>query len=106
MHLRIRVLVTTVSLAFAFIPAGQTQSKSALNGQITSAAEGPMEGVLVSAKKSDSSITITVASDEHGRYQFPAAKLEPGEYALRIRAAGFDLASPAMAAVTRGNTTT
>ena len=50
-----------------------------------------MEGVLVSAKKAGSTITITVVSDKDGRYSFPASKLEPGQYALRIRAVGYDL---------------
>lgn len=48
-----------------------------------------MEGVLVSAKKAGS--TITVVSDKDGRFSFPAAKLEPGQYGLRIRAVGYDL---------------
>src|SRR4051812_49922285 len=65
-----------------------------LAGQVTSAEEGPMEGVLVSAKRAGSTITITVASDLQGRYTFPAAKLEPGQYALRIRATGYDLEAP------------
>ena len=63
----------------------------ALTGQVTSVEEGAMEGVLVSAKKAGSTITITVVTDKDGRYSFPAAKLAPGPYALRIRAAGYDL---------------
>src|SRR5215472_13517726 len=66
----------------------------ALTGQVSSAEEGAMEGVLVSAKKSGSTVTITVTSDEKGRYSFPSSKLEPGEYSLRIRAIGYDLDSP------------
>jgi virginiamycin B lyase len=54
-----------------------------------------MEGVLVSAKKAASTITVTVVSDAQGRYRFPASKLPPGQYSLRIRAVGYDLASPA-----------
>jgi virginiamycin B lyase len=50
-----------------------------------------MEGVLVSAKRSGSTLTVTVVSDKQGRYSFPAAKLEPGKYSLRVRAAGYDL---------------
>src|SRR5437879_11438091 len=50
-----------------------------------------MEGVLVSAKKAGSTITITVVSDKEGRYGFPAPKLEPGRYAIRVRAVGYDL---------------
>ena len=63
----------------------------ALTGTVTSAEEGAMEGVLVSAKLTGSNITITVVSDAQGRYSFPAAKLSPGAYALAIRAAGYDL---------------
>ncbi len=59
-----------------------------------SAEEGAMEGVLVSAKKLDSTITITVVSAEQGRYRFPAAKLAPGQYSLRIRAVGYDVDAP------------
>jgi virginiamycin B lyase len=63
----------------------------ALTGQVSSAEEGPMEGVLVSAKKDGSSVTITVVSDAQGRYRFPAARLPAGKYTLRVRAAGYDL---------------
>jgi virginiamycin B lyase len=66
-----------------------------LTGQVTSSEEGPMEGVLVSAKRAGSTITITVATDAQGRYSFPASKLEAGPYTLRIRAIGYDLDSPA-----------
>jgi streptogramin lyase len=30
-------------------------------------------------------------SDKDGRYSFPAARLEPGQYALRVRATGYEL---------------
>ena len=50
-----------------------------------------MEGVLVSAKKTGSPMTITVVTDRAGRYRFPQTRLEPGPYALRIRAVGYDL---------------
>jgi streptogramin lyase len=66
-----------------------------LSGQVTSAEEGAMEGVLVSAKRLGSTVTVTVATDAQGRYSFPAGKLSPGEYSLRIRAAGYDLDGPA-----------
>ena len=72
---------------------------SALTGQVSSAEEGMMEGVLVSAKRAGSTITITVVSNSQGRYTFPAAKLEPGQYSLNIRAAGYDLDGRATANV-------
>jgi len=72
---------------------------NALAGQVSSAAEGAMEGVLVSAKRAGSNMTVTVVSDAQGRYQFPAARLEPGKYTLTIRAVGYDLAGPTTAAV-------
>jgi streptogramin lyase len=75
----------------ALWPHAQTPSPAALTGQITSTEEGPMEGVLVSAKRDGSTITTTVVSDSQGRYRFPAAKLQPGRYSLRIRAVGYDL---------------
>lgn len=58
-----------------------------------------MEGVLVSAKKDGSTITTTVATDENGHYGFPADRLDPGHYALTIRAVGYDLKGPASADV-------
>lgn len=69
-------------------------SAAALTGTVSSTEEGPMEGVLVSAKKAGSTISVTVVSDAQGRYRFPASKLDAGEYALRIRAVGYDLDGP------------
>ena len=34
-----------------------------------------MEGVLVSAQAAGSPITVTVVSDEHGRFRFPDGRL-------------------------------
>ena len=92
-------ILISAALAFALAGAGilpaSAQTSAALTGQVTSAEEGAMEGVLVSAKKAGSTVTITVVSDAQGRYSFPAAKLEPGQYSLRIRAVGYDLDRPA-----------
>src|SRR5262245_17560499 len=84
----------------------QSRGPAALTGLVSSAAEGPMEGVLVSAKKDASTITITVVTDRAGRYAFPQSRLEPGEYTLRIRASGYDLERPATTTVTGHKTTT
>jgi virginiamycin B lyase len=90
--------MVTTGLAVILLQAGLSSSRpalaenaAALTGQVTSEAEGPMEGVLVSAKKAGSNITVTVVSDQKGNFSFPAAKLEPGQYSVRIRAVGYDL---------------
>src|SRR6202047_1413145 len=91
-------MVTSISclvVAAWLSGAGQlaAQAGPALAGKGTAGQEA-LEGVLVSAKKSGSTITITVVSDKDGRYSFPAARLEPGRYSLRIRATGYDLDGP------------
>ncbi len=80
----------------------EAQTASALSGQVTSAEEGPMEGVVVSAKKDGSIISISVVTDAAGRFAFPVARLEPGHYVLSARAAGFELDGPKAADVASG----
>jgi streptogramin lyase len=92
-------LVVALTATWANALHAQPVAGTALSGRVSSAAEGLMEGVLVSAKRDGSTITVTVASDEHGRYRFPAPALAPGSYGLKIRAAGYDLAGPATAVV-------
>jgi virginiamycin B lyase len=70
------------------------QAAAALTGQVSSAEEGPMEGVLVSAKKDGSTITVTVVTDAKGEYSFPADRLAAGHYAIATRAVGYDLNGP------------
>jgi streptogramin lyase len=86
-------LLSTVAGLAAFIVAGpvQAQAPAALTGQVSSAEEGNMEGVVVSAKKDGSTITVSVVTDAQGRYSFPANRLEPGKYTLKARATGYDL---------------
>jgi streptogramin lyase len=62
--------------------------------------------VLVSVRKAGSPITITVVTDEQGRYRFPQARLEPGPYALQIRAVGYDLEGAGTVNVVAHRTTT
>jgi virginiamycin B lyase len=76
----------------------------ALAGQVTSQQEGPMEGVLVTAKKVGSTVAITVVTNKEGRYTFPASRLEPGQYAIKIRAVGYDLDGNGTAGVTGDKT--
>jgi virginiamycin B lyase len=86
MRIQGRWLATTaiLTLGFAFPQSSplHAQGAVALAGQVSSQQEGAMEGVLVSARKTGASFTVTVVSDEKGRYAFPAARLEPGHYAL------------------------
>ena len=86
-------LLSTVAGLAAFIVAGpvQAQAPAALTGQVSSAEEGNMEGVVVSAKKDGSTITVSVVTDTQGRFSFPANRLEPGKYTLKARAVGYDL---------------
>jgi streptogramin lyase len=86
--------------------AAGAASGIALTGTVSSAEEGAMEGVLVSAKRANSNITVTVVSDDKGRYQFPASRLEPGSYALRVRATGFDVDDPGVVEIGQKTTTT
>ena len=81
--MRIRDVLASAGLTLVLLAGpgclpAQAQAPIALTGQVTSAEEGAMEGVLVNAKKNGANITVTVVSEKDGRYSFPAAKLEPG----------------------------
>ena len=84
------VIAITVSPIYLHFAAAQSQA-TALQGQVSSAEEGAMEGVLVSATKSGSTVTVTVVSDDKGHYSFPATRLSPGRYDLAIRAVGYEI---------------
>lgn len=90
-----RTVVSRSIAALAFVlfalPGLALGADPALSGTVTSNEEGKMEGVLVSAKKTDSNVTVTVVSDAQGRYEFPRGRLDAGQYAIRIRAVGYDL---------------
>ena len=87
-------------------PPAVAETPPALNGQVSSEAEGAMEGVLVTARKAGAKVSYTVVTDQKGTYRFPANKLEPGQYALRIRAVGYDLEAAKSADVTADKTAT
>ncbi len=105
MRIRHALLATAASVATLFFGTGVDQAfaqTAALTGQVSSAAEGAMEGVVVSAKKDGSTITVSVVSDEKGHFSFPASRLDPGHYTLSIRAVGYDLDGPKTADLTGG----
>jgi virginiamycin B lyase len=87
-------------------PLAWADAPPALQGQVTSTEEGPMEGVVISASQAGSTITISVVTDDKGHYAFPAARLSPGHYTLAIRAAGYELAAPQSADVSKGQSAT
>jgi virginiamycin B lyase len=92
--------------AVARTEVAKSGASASLTGQVTSTEEGAMEGVLVSTRKDGSTITLTVVTDDQGRYRFPAGRLEPGHYALRIRAGGYDLDSPSSVNIPAGKNAT
>jgi len=83
----------------------RSDSHLALTGIVSSNADGPMEGVLVNAKRVGGTITVTVVSDKQGRYSFPADGLGPGQYAIAIRAVGYEPTQPEMATTVGQNGT-
>src|SRR5215472_14503643 len=108
MRIRSALLASTAAgaaILFGLALPAQAQSAVALTGKVSSAAEAVMEGVVVSAKKDGSTITVSVITDDKGQYSFPAARLEPGHYTLGIRAVGYDLDGPKAADVTAGAAT-
>jgi len=93
-------------LALALPAIARANGTLALTGQVSSQKEGLMEGVVVGAKKDGSTITVNVVSDAKGRFGFPGEKLEPGRYALKVRAAGYDLDGPKTVDVVAGKAVT
>ena len=76
--MRIRIFTLLLVGGFAALLLHAQTPQAALSGKVTSAEEGPMEGVLVSAKKDGSTITTTVVSDEQGRYRFSCRETAVG----------------------------
>src|SRR5436190_17562888 len=99
------LLSLTASAAVLLLPLAsdlgwaQGTAPAAITGLVTSDAEGAMEGVVVTARKAGAKFSVSVVTDAQGRYSFPANRLEPGQYALTIRAVGYDLSGKATADV-------
>ncbi|HXJ01874.1 MAG TPA: carboxypeptidase regulatory-like domain-containing protein [Micropepsaceae bacterium] len=86
----ITTLLSAVAAAALLNVAGASaQTGAAITGTVSSAQEGNMEGVIVTAKKDGAHIAISVVSDDKGHYAFPADRLEPGHYNIKIRAIGY-----------------
>src|SRR6516225_8879971 len=87
-------LLAAIGIAFALAFPHSTWAQTptvALTGLVSSAEEPAMEGVLVSATRAGSNITVTVVTGADGRYSFPVDRLVPGQYTLAVRAVGYEL---------------
>jgi len=85
----VTMLVATASMKITH--AAEGNSLAALAGTVSSQADGPMEGVLVGAKREGSTISTWVVSNAQGQYSFPRDRMQPGRYAISIRAVGYEL---------------
>jgi streptogramin lyase len=101
-----RKTATFALLVLLALPLGARAADVALTGRVSSAEEGAMEGVLVSARRNGAPITVTVVTGEDGRYAFPADRLAAGAYTLAIRAVGYELDGGATADVAAEHTAT
>jgi virginiamycin B lyase len=90
----------------ALAQQGGAASPAALTGVVSSQEEGEMEGVVVTARRSGANFDVSVVSDAQGKYTFPRSHMQPGTYALKMRAVGYDLVDPGPAEVTGGKTAT
>jgi virginiamycin B lyase len=102
MRLKQLSLLASASLCGVLIQSGlllTSAQAQTLTGHVSSPEEATMEGVLVSAKKDGSTVSITVVTDAKGQYSFPAGRLTAGKYTITTRAAGYDLVGPKAAEV-------
>jgi virginiamycin B lyase len=97
-----------IGLVQISLSAGRAEDRApaALVGQVSSDAEGPMEGVVVTAHKNGSIVAVSVTSDARGRYAFPESRLEPGDYKITIRAVGYEINGPTTAQIVAEKTAT
>jgi len=85
-------LATAMLAVLAHAAAAQSADATpALRGIVRSAEEGPMEGVVVIAQRRGDAILTAVSTNASGAYEFPRDHLRPGEYAISIRASGYEL---------------
>lgn len=104
-RIRFIAMILLVQATIVFSPIlsrAQTSASMALSGLVSSQAEGPMEGVIVTARKDGATIAVSVVSDAQGHYRFPQNRLDSGHYALRIRAIGYELDGAGSAEITAG----
>ena len=96
--------IAAVMLLQAAPQPAWAQTSAALTGQVSSEVEGAMEGVVVTARKDGAKLSVSVITDAQGHYSFPANRLEPGQYSIKIRAVGYDLTGKPTAEVAAAKT--
>ena len=102
---RMSLLLSAVATAALMnVASASAQNGAAITGTVSSTQEGNMEGVIVTAKKDGAHISISVVSDDKGHFAFPADRLEPGHYNIKIRAIGYILNGRPAADVAGGKT--
>src|SRR5439155_14157346 len=94
------LLALVLIMAGARLVRWQSRPAAALTGHVSSEAEGPMEGVLVSAALVGGTVSVTVVSDREGVYTFPATELPAGRYRLGIRAVWYVVDAPGRREIT------
>lgn len=105
-----RVVAIACAICALLLPVGpfsiaaHAASTVPLTGQVMGPDGAPLEGVVISANRYPSTITVSVVSGADGSYSFPAGKVEPAKYFLAIRAAGFELDGDGAAQVARDQT--
>src|SRR5262245_40836072 len=83
--------VSLLALPIAASAPALAQGPAALMGTVSSADEGKMEGVVVSAKRPGSTMMVSVSTNAKGEYSFPKDRLAPGTYNITMRAVGYTL---------------
>lgn len=98
--------IAAMTALLTTVPARlNAQGGSALTGEVSSQAEGKMEGVVVSARKDGGNMTVSVTTDAKGKFSFPRTHLTAGAYRVATRAVGYDLVDPGPVAVAAGKAT-
>src|SRR6516165_1732383 len=108
MRVSFAALASTALVALPIVgshPAmAQNHGPAALAGTVSSAQEGKMEGVVVSARRPGSTIMVSVSTNAQGQYSFPQDRLAPGAYDITIRAVGYTLEQTAATVQSGGST--
>ena len=101
-----RLMLSFIGAAMITAGAARAETAPALSGKVVGPDGTPLEGVVVSATRPSSTMTVSVVTGANGFYRFPAGKLTPGKYFLSIRAAGYDLDGDGAASIAAGHAAT